>query len=389
MNKKERIILVLGAIAVILVVSLIFIKNQDKEEFSVDTYLLKFVMKEEETLSHTLNIVSYIESDYSIEIVGLEGLYTLSENNFYLGEGEEKSVELFFDSSDIDPNVYLGYVKVISYKQEEEIPIILELQTRDVFFAVNLDNSYTDQVISPGDKISPSIRVYNLRDTDIKDVEMSYYIKDLNSRGVFTEIEYLVVGTDSTFTKNFYLPATIEKGEYVFVVTAETYGSFGTASYLFTVDDNLEPLFVGSEFFTYVFATSIVIFLFGIILLVFHTLKDRNKVLKELERLQSSQINKFIKNFEKKENTYIAKAKTKKNKAKIKKKYDELKKKEVKKIKVKQKKQKATIEKLSSKDDMENKIKKWKNQGFDVPIVKKTKNKESNLKKFKKEGYKV
>jgi hypothetical protein len=389
MNRKQIILWVLCIVIVFLIGSVIFLTTNNEEEFSVDTYLLKFVMKEGESLTHTININSNINGDYRIEIEDIEGLYSLSEDSFYLIEGEEKTINLVFDSTSGEPGVYVGYMTIFSDGEEKIIPIILELQSRDVFFAINLDYGYSSQEVSPGGQISSSVRVYNLRDTSIRDVEMTYNIKDLDSGIVLSESEDVVVGTDTTFSKSFYIPEDLDEGYYVFTASAETYDSFGTASFIFTVDNSFENSFEGSEFFTYVFAISIVIFLFGIILLVFHTLKDRNRLIKELDKFQRHQVHDFIKKFEEKEKKSIARAKTKKNKAKVKDKYEKIKKKEVKKLKVKQKKQHKQLEKMGSKKAMEKKLNKWEKQGFKVPKVKKTKNKESKASKYKKQGYKI
>jgi hypothetical protein len=388
MNRKHITLLVVIVVGILLVSSIVAMTSKDKDDFSVDTYFLKFVMKEGENTTHSLNIDSHINGEYSIQVHDIEGLYTLSEDYFYMAEGEEKSIDLFFES-DNEPGVYVGHMSIMAGKEEVEIPIVLELQSRDVFFAVNLDQSYSSQEVRPGDQLSSTIRIYNLRDTTNRDVLMSYSIKDLRSNIILTEIEDTVVGTDTTFTKSFSLPEDLEEGYYVLAIGAETYDSYGTASYLFSVEDSFNPIFEGSDFFTYVFAVSIILFLFGIMMLVFHTLKDRNRLIHELDKMQKKQIHTFIEKFEEREKKYLAKTKSKKSKVKVKKKYEEIKKKEVKKIKAKQKKQHKQLEKLNSNKDMEKKLKGWKKQGFKVPLIKKTKNKQTKVSKYKKQGYKV
>ena len=387
---KKRLIIPLIAGIIIVALLAYFLSNGD-ETFTVDNLLIKSAIKENERTTQLITITSIIGSDYTLNLHGLDGVAGLDEYSFALSQGDTKELTLTLDASAYGPGVYLGYLEILTETQTETIPIILEVHSRDVFFATNLEISSSYKEIAPGETFSPSIRVYNLKDTEQHTLEMNYIIRDLDSNAIYTETESLIVGTDTTVTKPIYLPEDLEEEDYVFIVTTDVDTSYATSTYYFTVSEDAKQFFSGTEAFTFIFATAIVVLLFAIVVLMFHTLKDRNELFRQLDQLQKAQMTGTIKKIEKKEKVSLSKAKTKKTKEKILKEYQKLIKKEKGIIKRKQKQQKEEFKKLSSKDAMKEKLKKWKNQGFNLNIFKKVKKKKKTkkdkLKKWKKQGY--
>ncbi|MBT3985673.1 hypothetical protein HOD38_02795 [archaeon] len=388
MKKRLIIPIIIGIIIVALVAY--FLSNGD-ETFTVDNLLIKSAIKESERTTQVVTVTSIIGSEYTLNLQGLEGVAGLDQYAFALSQGDTKELTLTFDASAYGPGIYIGYLEITTETQTETIPIILEVHSRDVFFATNLEISSHYKEIAPGDSFSPSIRVYNLKDTEQHTLEMNYIIKDLDSNSIYSEVENLIIGTDSTVSKIIYLPEELPEEDYVFIVTTESDTSYSTSTYYFTVTKEAKQFFSGIESFTFIFATAIVILLFAIVVLMFHTLKDRNELFRQLDQLQRAQLSGTIRKIEKKEKTILSKAKTKKTKEKILKEYKTLIKKEKGIIKRKQKKQKEEFKKLGSKDDMKKKLSQWKNQGFNLNIFKKVKknknSKKDKLKKWKKQGY--
>jgi len=387
---KKRLIIPLIAGIIIVALLAYFLSNGD-ETFTGDNLLIKSAIKESEKTTQIITISSIIGSEYTLNLQGLDGVAGLDQYSFSLSQGESKELTLTLDASAYGPGIYLGYLEIITETQTETIPIILEVHSRDVFFATNLEISSYNKEIAPGDNFSPSIRVYNLKDTEQHTLEMNYIIKDLDSNSIYTETESLIIGTDTTVSKSIYLPEELPEEDYVFIVTTESDTSYSTSTYYFTVTKEAKQFFSGTESFTFIFATAIVILLFAIVVLMFHTLKDRNELFRQLDQLQRAQLSGTIKKIEKQEKSSLSKAKTKKTKEKILKEYQTLIKKEKSIIKRKQKKQKEEFKKLGSKDDMKKKLSQWKNQGFNLNIFKKVKknknSKKDKLKKWKKQGY--
>jgi flagellar biosynthesis GTPase FlhF len=66
-------------------------------------------------------------------------------------------------------------------------------------------------------------------------VEMEYFVKDLDGNTIITEIESVIVKTQASFFKTLKIPPNLRTGNYVFVAQARYGTSVGTSSYLFEV----------------------------------------------------------------------------------------------------------------------------------------------------------
>ena len=211
------------------------------------------------------------------EIKGLEDLVFLEENNFSLMKGDSKNIEIVFKDEKLKylPGVYVLPLTVKTDK-EKEIPVILEIQSKEILFAANLEVSSEYKEISPGDELSVSIKLFNLNDTKSHEVETSYFVKNIDNENIVSENEKIIIGTEIITTKSIVLPKNIKKGSYVFAVVSKFGNSISTSSYLFSIGK--KSIFSNVDSMTLVFSIAVLAFLFGIVFLVFYLLKERDKV---------------------------------------------------------------------------------------------------------------
>lgn len=391
---KKNIISISVIILIILVLCFILFKSEDG--FDVNTILLKSVTKQGEGVSNNLKITNTknVEQSFQISIKNLEGLVFLSENSFKLAPGDVKDLKIVFRDETLvySPGVYVGAFVIKTDSGEKEIPIILEIQSKEVLFATNLDVSPEYKEIKPGGKTSVGVKAFNLRDTKMHTIEMTYMIKNFDGETIVSESESLVVGTEVLVTKTITLPKDIALGNYAFAVIAKYGDSVSTSSYLFSVvKKKILPSF-GVNFFAIV----IFIFLFGIIGLVYYMIHDRNKLFLDLRKQQLSELRFQIDKIKEQRKLSLAKAKTVPEKKRVVKKFKSVKKKVVKKIKRKHKKQKIEFKRLRKqkrKDKMKQKLNHWKREGFNVDellvkIAKPTKKQmKKQIQKWKKGGF--
>lgn len=394
--KDKKIILVSLIVLILIFGSFIYFK-QEREvlSFKIDTILLKSVIKQGETVSNSLKINNLNhEQNFNVYIKGLEDLVSLSENNFKLKQYETKEITVTFkDESLKEPGVYVGTLIIEAGSDKKEIPVILEIQTKELLFATNLDVGPEYKRIKPGDKFSIGIKLFNLKDTETHTIGITYLVRNLNSEIIVAETENIVVGTESLITKTIVLPENIALGNYVFAVTAKYDDSVSTSSYLFSVAK--EKINMGLDM-NYV-ATIILIFLFGILILVFYMIHERDKLFLELKKQHTKEIQTCFENIEEQKKKAISKVKKPKEKEKIIKRFDKIHKEVVRNITKKHKRQKTEFQKLkkqNKEDEIKKRLKQWKRQGFNVselPIKTTTKpskkEMKDTLKEWKKQGF--
>ncbi len=354
MEKRFIYGLVGSILFVLLVILSFYVVNE--EDFSVDIFLLKSVVKQDEEVTQEITIESFVDADYDVKVIGFD-FHTLNESKFSLSEGEKKSLELEFNADGLEAGVYVGYISISTDVSSEIVPVVIEVQTSNVYFVPNLDVSHNYKEVIPGDDFVVSVRIVNVKDTKDHTLDVTYQVKNLDAELLFTESETIVIGTDSSITKSFNLPNDVDLGDYVFIVLVENEESFGTASDFFSVVDEKVSYSQNSLFYTAIISIAILIFLTVIVILFFRTVSEKNKLLAELARQHELEYKFSLKYLEKRERAVL-----KKSSKKTKDKYDLMIKKELAKLEKRQRKQTQTLKGLKSTKEMQKKIESWRKQ---------------------------
>jgi hypothetical protein len=381
------------AAAIILVLIIIFFifKSVNKETFNVDAVVLKSVIKTGETTGNSIKISSLKEQEIAIssKIDGLD--VSFSESNFLLKKGEEKSIEVSFKEKQASSGVYTGKIVISSTYEEKEIPVILEVQSKKMLYAINLQTAPEYREIKKGTSFSTNIKIFNLIDTKKHSIKLNYLIRNFNGNTIFDEKDSIVIGSDITTTKTFSLPEKTNTGDYAFIVIAESDNSTSTSSYMFSIIQG--RIFQTDLNWNIILPVFIIILLLGIMALVVFVIRDRNKLFEELAKQHDDELKELEKKIEEQKKFYLKHAKTTVEKKVIVKRFRKIKKTAVKKIKTKhreQKKEFARLRKQKKKSEMQKKLEEWKKQGYEISELMGEKiTKKEKLKKWKKQGYRI
>ena len=211
-------------------------------DFSVDQGLMKVLLKEDEKLIKEIRVMDIGDNDLDFSLsTTLGDLIVFSEDTFSLSPGQTKVVEVGFSTVLADerieysPGIYIGKITVISGDYSEVIPTIIEIESEEVLFDMNIN--FPTTAIEPGDDFSVNVRLYNLMSTNAMNINIEHYVKDLDGNTLFTDSETVVVDTQVAFTKSISLPSTFSEGTYVYGAIAKYAGSTGTSSYVFEVSN--------------------------------------------------------------------------------------------------------------------------------------------------------
>ena len=246
-NKLVPLFFVILVLVLILIgVFFVFNMNLTSEpevvahEVEVDQAIFKLLLNDGESLTRELRVMNTGDGVKSISLSsGLGGILTFSESSFELSSGQTKVVSIIFDSiieeNNIEyiPGIYIGSVEIESEGDVETIPVVIEVESTEVLFDMNIN--FPDTTVDPGDEINPTVRLYNLMDQTAMSITMDYFVKDLDGNTFFSETETVVVDNQVSFTKTIEIPETFRVGTYVFGAVASYAGSTGTSSYVFDV----------------------------------------------------------------------------------------------------------------------------------------------------------
>ncbi|MBI3026524.1 hypothetical protein HYY70_00270 [Candidatus Woesearchaeota archaeon] len=248
------LILILGS-------SLFFLQNKaylikkvklQEADFDIDQILLKVLIKSGELIEkqvRVMNTGSY-SADININVFVVDDIVKSDASSFAIKPGQTKIVNLKFTSSvpeeniEQQPGIYVGKLVASSSKVEKEIPVVIEIETKNVLFDMNLNPIGFERKIKQGSDTTIEVRMFNLESIESVNVEVEYFVKDMNGNTILTESETVVVKSQASFFKTISVPKTLKPGPYVFAALVKFGKSIGTASYLFEVAGPEEVSFV-------------------------------------------------------------------------------------------------------------------------------------------------
>jgi Sec-independent protein translocase protein TatA len=208
-----------------------------KEKFSVDKELIKISTKVGETFKVSLKIknLGSEESTFSLES-NLKDKLIFSEEKFSIKPQEEKTIELtFYSTKEVKPDVYPGEISISSQGEIKKIPIIFEIESKQVLFDISLDIPSKYKEIFPGEDLLIQLTLFNLGEVGKVDVSVNYVIKDFEGNTISENDEMIAVETQASFSRTIKLPSGIKPGEYVVATNVKYGNSVGTSSNIFRV----------------------------------------------------------------------------------------------------------------------------------------------------------
>lgn len=131
--------------------------------------------------------------------------------------GEERLIELnFFAPSSIQSGVYTGSIILTAEQVKKEIPVIVEVSSREKLFDISLEVLKDFREITPGENIEVIVNVS--RTSDVKaNVLVELIIQDFNNTIISKTSRLIFVDNPVVFTEKILVPSTISIGKYLVV----------------------------------------------------------------------------------------------------------------------------------------------------------------------------
>ena len=136
--------------------SLFFLQNKSyiiqktakaEPDFEADQILIKVLVRENEFIEKQLRIMNTGSeaSKISVDVSGVSDLVSLSSKSFTINPGQTKILLLNFSSViaaeniEHQPGIYVGKLVVSSEKAVKDIPVVVEIETKNILFDMNLN----------------------------------------------------------------------------------------------------------------------------------------------------------------------------------------------------------------------------------------------------------
>jgi len=389
---KNFIFIVIAILLIAGVVAYFYLTPEEKtDEFDVGAILLKTAIKENGLLLKSVKLTNNGADDVFKISTTLQDFVFPIENEIFLESGSSKELEINFkDATKAGPEVFTGELIVSSTKSSKKVPVILEIESEYPFFDININIPIKYEEVYSGGKFVTEVKVFNLENLNLKDVELEYFVKDFGNNVLFSESENIIVENQASLNKAIDLPEDIKLGNYVFIASVKYGGLTGTSAQFFKVT---KPETALSSLLTTNLAYLIVIIITTLVIIVVLTLiyitSRKDKLITELMKHHQRELDILQGSFEKSKKGLTEKKKSSFEKIKEAR-IEALKRRQVEQIEHLKK-----LKKLGKREEMLEKLKQWKKQGYSVvPIefkVKKptVKDIKKRIKDLKKKGYKT
>jgi uncharacterized membrane protein len=214
----------------------------------------------------------------------LKEIISLSEDNFELGPGEEKTVYIKYAvSEEMQSETYIGEIEVTSNNQKKVISIVSSVNTKNELFDVNVEINSGSKSLFAGDDLYFNTVLFNMGETGRIDALVQILIRDLDDNILIRKEETIAVETQASFSRSIRIPNDFKTGEYVLSVavfysnlTASSSDTFNVKNknILFNYLDK-KYLFIGGVILVALFA--IVIFVVIILIVIKFVKKGKKK----------------------------------------------------------------------------------------------------------------
>ncbi len=211
-----------------------------------------------------------------LKVEGIGKNLVLSDNDIYLEPGQSKTIKAVFYAHEAhSTDVYVGSIVVKAEDIIKKITAILEVQSEEIKFDMEVYLPERFRKVYAGQAIEPQITIFDISKTGEAEVHAYYEIKDSYGNIILSEDEILTVRNQLTFTKTFLLDETLEPGKYVLALKVEHYESIGTASTTFDIIEKVVRFEISAASLIY---AAVVIALFVAIFYAIYMRKEIKKI---------------------------------------------------------------------------------------------------------------
>ena len=215
--------------------------NPISTDFTIDKLTLKIVLKQGQTKTERISVKNIGTSIFEVkaDLSTIEKFRVPPYENevaHILNPDEEKTIELVFKALENEkPDIYPSEIVLNSPSVEKRITTIVEVDSAEPLFDVDVEVLSQSKKVFPGDEILLEVNLFNVRGFGRVDVAVEYMIKDLKGNLIASEHETLAVETQSKFTRALTIPSDLLPGTYVAFARVNYADSVGTSSDLFEV----------------------------------------------------------------------------------------------------------------------------------------------------------
>ncbi len=294
MASKGKILLAIALILLVAFGIFLYFYNNQRESFSVKTFLLKLNIPIGGESIYKVKIVNNenIERVFSVYLDNLENIAYLSDTEFSLKPNEGREISVYVKDQKSKVGVYPGKLIISDNSFTKEIPVIIILEDIKTVLSVITSEIPDYHQVSPGGKLGVEIKLYDLDEISVPSARAKYSIKNLEGDILWSDEGDLVV--DGSKTEIVDIPKNWPIGDYVFIVSMEYKGTNAISGYFFSLSRKSNNFFGNFNSNLILLVLVFFVFMLVFIMLLFYLIKSRDDFLMQLRRQQNGELSRNI-----------------------------------------------------------------------------------------------
>jgi len=210
-----------------------------KADFSIDKSELKVSLSPGEKINQTLTIRNTGEKVIKIIIFVppiLRNFVTASEESFFIKSGIEKVIILEFNIPETAKfDVHTGEILISGLGIEKNIPVTIEIESKDSLFDVILRIAPESFPVYAGKNITAEVEITDIGEAGLVNVTIDSVIKDFKENVLVKKQAIVSVNQKLIFNETLEIPSNATSGKYVLYAIVTYDGKSATSSQNFDI----------------------------------------------------------------------------------------------------------------------------------------------------------
>ncbi|MBI5065615.1 hypothetical protein HZA97_05245 [Candidatus Woesearchaeota archaeon] len=215
----------------------------NKVSFTISPSTIKVSLKQGETISEQITITnpSSEEIEVTLNKEGLNKFLLISEPYIKIAPEETKTIEILFTASVKEPaDVHSGFIQLNSGDIKKSIPVVIEVLAKKALFDIKSSIAGSYQEVGPGQEVPVDFDLSNFGDLKPVDVILTYSLRDMTGKTLWSQQETFAVETTKKVTMNVKIPKNTPEGAYQIYGRIDYKGEYATTAVLINVLNKLQ-----------------------------------------------------------------------------------------------------------------------------------------------------
>jgi len=186
--------------------------------FTVSPEILKYFIKTGQDKEKVISIENKGNESIIVELRESAGFIGVNEKSLDIPAYSTKTITILVSAMNEGPGIYSSQVTLTSGSVSKQVTLLVEIEDTNSPLDIIIDVIEEDKIIVNPTNISANMIIYDLQGNKELDVEIDYFIQDLDGNIIIHELETKKINSGENINKIIDLPDGLPIGDYILSV---------------------------------------------------------------------------------------------------------------------------------------------------------------------------